>query len=406
MQLAETAQKQAEAERIEAEMAQVCGVLNATTGRLLALVAQALESGAYQQAGIHSPEQWVSWKCGVSRGRARRLVAMARRLPELPKTRESLESGALTEDQVAVVCRHAPAAADAEVAAFATQATVSQLSRTLRDYTWEPPADDTEDQPAEERRRARFVTTEEGWWRLSALLPLDQGALVERALDAALKSLAELDGAERPTWADALVAVADRSLSPGATDRRHGDRHLVVLHMRTDTDGGGPRAHLHLGAPLPDALRRLLGCDGRVAPVWEAEGVALSVGRARRIVAERTRVVIEERDGGCRVPGCDRRACLQVHHIEHWEDGGRTDTANLVLLCSHHHRLHHRGQLGISGDADDPDGLSFTDHRGRPLTRAGPAPPGQLKIAGTWAHPSGERLDRRWVHFNRVPQPA
>src|SRR5947209_3376314 len=151
MQLAETTERQAEADVIEAEMAQVCGVLNATTGRLVALVAQALDSGAYQQAGIHSPEQWVAWKCGVSRGRARRLVAMARRLPQLPKTKESLEAGALSEDQVAVVCRHAPAACDAEVAAFATQATVSQLSRTLRDYTWEPPADDTEDQPAEAR---------------------------------------------------------------------------------------------------------------------------------------------------------------------------------------------------------------------------------------------------------------
>src|SRR5436305_7147292 len=116
MQLAETVERQAEADVIEAEMAQVCGVLNASTGRLVALVARALDSGAYQQAGIHSPEQWVSWKCGVSAGRARRLVAMARRLGELPTTRESLEAGALSEDQVAVMCRHGPAAADAEVA--------------------------------------------------------------------------------------------------------------------------------------------------------------------------------------------------------------------------------------------------------------------------------------------------
>ncbi len=303
MQPTESAQKQVEADAIEAELAQVCGVLNATTGRLVALVARALDSGAYQQAGIHSPEQWVSWKAGVSRGRARRLVAMARRLSELPKTRECLESGALSEDQVAVVCRHAPADHDAEVAGFAREATVSQLSRTLRDYTWDPPAEATEDeQPAPERRRVRFVTTEEGWWCLSALLPLDEGALVERALAAALKSLGELDGTERLTWADALVAMADRSLSPGATDRPQGDRHLVVLHVRTDAPEG-PRAHLHLGAPLPDALRRLAACDGRVVPVWEAEGVALSVGRARRTVPERTRMVVEERDGGCRVPG-------------------------------------------------------------------------------------------------------
>jgi len=47
-----------------------------------------------------------------------------------------------------------------------------------------------------------------------------------------------------------------------------------------------------------------------------------------------------------------------------------------VALCSAHHRLHHRGLLGISGNADDPDGLEFTDHAGRRLTGCGrPAPP-------------------------------
>ncbi|MDP9071155.1 MAG: HNH endonuclease, partial [Actinomycetota bacterium] len=69
----------------------------------------------------------------------------------------------------------------------------------------------------------------------------------------------------------------------------------------------------------------------------------------------------------------------------HWEDGGRTDTANLVALCGPHHRLHHRGGLGIAGNADEPEGMVFTDPRGRRLTGAGrPAPPGQLRITGTW----------------------
>ncbi|MDQ6798093.1 MAG: HNH endonuclease, partial [Actinomycetota bacterium] len=48
----------------------------------------------------------------------------------------------------------------------------------------------------------------------------------------------------------------------------------------------------------------------------------------------RTRLAIEERDGGCRVPGCDRTRWLHVHHVVHWEDGGATDTSNLMSLCS------------------------------------------------------------------------
>jgi hypothetical protein len=399
-------QREAEATALEGELAEVCGALNAATARLVALVGQALETGACEGTGIHSPEQWVAWKCGLSRGRARRLVAMARRLPELAHTASAFNGGELSEDQVAVVCRHAPAYSDAQVATLARQTTVSQLTRTLRRYTWAPePENEEAGKPEEaEPRRADFGTTEEGTWRLSAVLPPDEGAVVERALETARQALAE-DGVEQPTWADALLAMADRSLGAAAVSRPHWDRHLVVVHLQHDDHG--PVANLHLGLPLPDAIRRLIGCDGRVRPVTEVGGVALSVGRTQRIVPERTRLVIEQRDGSCRVPGCERSRWLQVHHVTHWEDGGATDTANLVALCGRHHRLHHLGKLEISGNADDPDGVEFTDADGRRLTGSGrPAPPDGVTFTGSWTHPSGERLDPRWVHFKEPPPAA
>jgi hypothetical protein len=127
-------------------------------------------------------------------------------------------------------------------------------------------------------------------------------------------------------------------------------------------------------------------------------------------------VVIEERDRGCRVPGCERSRWLQVHHVAHWEDGGATDTANLVALCAHHHRLHHLGRLGISGDADDPDGITFADERGRPIRPCGrPAQPGEPLDAAArrmgifpapYAHPSGEPLDAHCVHFDERVAPG
>ncbi|MGI8983872.1 MAG: HNH endonuclease signature motif containing protein, partial [Acidimicrobiales bacterium] len=146
--------------------------------------------------------------------------------------------------------------------------------------------------------------------------------------------------------------------------------------------------------------------------VIEAGGRPVSVGRSLRTVSDRTRMVIEERDRGCRVPGCDRTRWLHVHHIRHWEDGGPSDTDNLMALCHRHHRLHHLGRLGIEGNADEPDGIRFTDERGRPLDATGrPVVPGQpfaaaardLGVAaGAWSHPSGERLDPWWVHLNEA----
>ena len=56
-------------------------------------------------------------------------------------------------------------------------------------------------------------------------------------------------------------------------------------------------------------------------------------------------------DRCCRFPGCTRRHRLNVHHIIHWEHGGPTDRANLLLVCPNHHRAIHRGGWTIHGDA-------------------------------------------------------
>ena len=329
-----------------------------------------------------------------------------------------------------MICRHAPAGVDAQVADLARAATVTQLRRVLGSYPFAEESS-TPDEPAEpapptapeEPRRVSFGTTESGSWRLSAELPPDEGALVERALMAARDELfgagegdpapATLPGrparANSVSWADAFLAMAERSLGAGATQRPSYERHLVLLHVGTEGDGR-TGAHLHLGPALSDGLRRFVSCDARIRPVLEAGGKPVSVGRAFRTVPQRTRMVIEDRDRGCRVPGCDRSRWLHVHHIEHWEDGGASDTANLLALCRRHHRLHHLGHLGISGNADDPDGVVFSDHRGHRLDSCGrPMPPAQpveaaacgLGIpAGAWSHPTGERLDPGTVTFH------
>jgi hypothetical protein len=417
---------------LEDEIARTCGVLNAATGRLVSLIAQVLESESWQVSGIQSPAQWVAWQCGVSPARARSLVAMARRRTELPATTAAHEAGELCEDQVAVICRHAPAGIDAQVADLARAATVTQLRRVLGSYTFgdgsskqskDEAGESAPPEPPEEVRSVSFGQTESGSWRLSAELPPDEGALVERALTAARDELfharegepapaanpGRLASPNNVTWADAFVAMAERSLGATAAQRPHHERHMVLLHVATEADGstGG---HLHLGPGLSEGLRRFVGCDARIRPVFEAGGKPVSVGRAFRTVPERTRVVIEERDRGCRVPGCDRSRWLHVHHIEHWEDGGTSDTPNLLALCRRHHRLHHLGHLGIRGDADDPDGVVFTDHRGRRLDSTGrPVPPGRpveaaahdLGIpAGAWSHPTGERLDTDVIFFH------
>ena len=189
----EAGNREAQAAELEADLARACGTLNMAAAAQVQLIAKVLESGSYAASGVRSAEQWVAWQCGVSLAHARQLVRMARRLPELPATGAAFAAGELAEDQVAVICRHVPAHNDAEAAELARFATVSQLRRVLGRYGFapapKPPAEPEPDAEPPEPKRVWFGFGDDGSWRLSGLLPPDEGAGVERALALARQEL-------------------------------------------------------------------------------------------------------------------------------------------------------------------------------------------------------------------------
>ncbi len=330
------------AAEIESELALVCAQLNAAHARLVELVAKVLEAECWVGAGIHTREQWVAWKTGLSPARAHDVVLLARRRQELPVMTEALAAGELSVDQAAVVGRHTPVDYETDVVAFAKVATVSQLRRTLRRYSFQAPADD-EAVDLAERTGVSSWYDNHGRYRLRAVLDADDGAIVDAALREAKEALFQA-GDVPATWADALMEVASRSLSGPLPVAR---RELFTAHLHVALDR--PDAYLHGGPALPETLRRQVLCDARGVVVGVRGGRPVDVGRSRRIVPAHTRRLVEDRDHGCRVPGCSSTR-VQIHHLVHWEDGGRTDADNLVALCHRHHRLHHRQKLRISGD--------------------------------------------------------
>ena len=233
----------------------------------------------------------------------------------------------------------------------------------------------------------------------------DTGRLIELALTEARDRLWNESGnigdPADVSWIDALRNVCERSLAFVGTTSRS-DRYR--LHFHFDTDATASDA---LGWRLPDAIRRYLTCDGLLLPTFVADGLPFSVGRAQHITPLRTRTQVLHRDRGCRVPGCRATHGLEIHHIIHWDDHGPTDTWNLVALCPRHHRLHHRGLLGITGNADLPDGVRFTNARGQPIPQSGarPIPPAGPPPPPTvgWTNPSGERVDWRWMSIALQP---
>jgi hypothetical protein len=386
----------ADAPQVEDRLAVLCGQRNALDAELVALTAEVLESGSWQVPGVTSPSHWLVWKAGVSPAHARQVVRLARRRGELPVTFAAFGAGELSADQVTPIVDRAPSHADRELCEMARVMTVPQLRRVVRAF--EAPRDPDEVPRGESLSLCRGG---DGRWRLRGELDADHGAIVDAALREAHDAVFHRDGAI-PTGVDALVEVAQRSLDTVGDPARR-DRFRVHLHVdaeRADaptTDGWGHR--------IPDWLRDLALCDSTISAVFESERIPVSVGRAQRAVPERTRRLVIRRDRGCRVPGCTAERVVQIHHLVHWDpdDGaGPTDTWNLIAICARHHRMHHRGELGISGNADDPDGVVFTDRHGRELA-AGPRPrppTGPPPAAAVYQHPLGERLQLRWVTFN------
>ncbi|MES1212166.1 MAG: DUF222 domain-containing protein [Leifsonia sp.] len=92
-----------------------------------------------------------------------------------------------------------------------------------------------------------------------------------------------------------------------------------------------------------ETVERLACTQGTVAVVFDEHGQPLDAGREQRLFTPRQRTALTERDGGCRWTGCERPPqWCEAHHIEHWaRDGGRTDVADGILLCKHHHLLLH-----------------------------------------------------------------
>jgi hypothetical protein len=452
---------------LERELDEVAGHLNALHARLLDATIYMLEQPSrWQGAGLERPQQYLCWRTGIAPERAKQIVDIAERAGELPECVARFRAGELSVDQMTAIARRAPWWTDGQLSDLARKLTVWQLRRLLARYPFpsisaddaagdgdadagdpcasvDPlahPSDDAGNaDPASEApvepsagraadacageasacgaaatgrdqrgvidaaaapNRVWFGFGDDGRFRLRGEFDQATGLVIESALVEARDHLFQVGNGD-VDWADAAREIAERSLDRiEAASRR--DRFRVHAHL----DRTGELTD-RLGRALPDVIRRWITCDGVLSPVFHDGETPISVGRSQRIVPERTRRIVLLRDQGCRVPGCGADRHLDVHHIIHWEDWGRTETPNLISLCARHHRMHHRGRLGIAGDADAPDGVTFTNRHGVPITPSGarPEPPGEPPppISGSYEHPLGECFDGRWFEF-REPQ--
>lgn len=375
------------------EAAVVMGAVNVAVARLVAAVRVLVDTDGWEGVGIRSPEQWLAWKAGVSRGRAEGLVRIARRAGELPACWALFEQGRLGEDAMVRIARRVPACRDGEVAAVAPRLLIAQLERLLRSLPEQ--VDGSARAAAAPERRCVVRERRDGWLRGEFCLPPDEAAVVWRGLAAGRDAeFADRHGLEPDTldsdhdvvaagaggvsWADGLVRMAGEAADAldacVARTGERGDRNLVVIHHDIDPDGALGPGQIEMGPVVPDTVARFLSCDAKVQLLSYRAGQLVGINPAERTPNRATRRYLARRDQGCTHPLCGQRRWLHAHHIVHWTDGGPTVPANLVLLCPFHHRALHHGQYRIEGDPEAGT-LRFLDPFGTPIQP--PEPPSE-----------------------------
>ena len=381
------------------ELAELAGQRNAIDGRIVEIVAQLDRDELCGATGARSVPALVAWKLGMSSANAHTISTVARRLGEFPRCAQGMREGRLSLDQVGVIAAGAGEGSDEHYAQLAEVATVNQLRTAVR----LEPRPEPEPQSPPQRSVTRTSGEHSSSWRIT--LPHDEAATFDAALqshlDALITDWKQHHGGEMPDTADAFLRLVEAGWDAEAARRPQGQRTTVVVHVDVERRTGA----LHLGPLLTDADRQYLTCDATCEVWFEREGRVIGAGRTTRTVNRRLRRALEHRHPTCAVPGCGAIRGLHAHHIRHWEDGGPTELANLVLLCPYHHRLHHRGVITITGPADE---LLVTDSTGRPLSSGSLAHPpnGPPPAVPPCPGPTGERADWWWYEpFRSQPAP-
>ena len=342
----------------------------------------------YLEWGYIDSAQWLDVNCGISRTTAREKVRVAKRLGELPLVEKAFSEGRLSYSKVRALTRVAHSGNEEALVDMATTCPASELEARLREMENGGALSSPGGEP---RAEHRLTVRERDGDRVVFKVELsrEDAAVLVKALEVAKAELLECgcggrDGDDPSLAADALMLMARRTLSgcfrgsakegdywwdpdtsrmalDEPTPEQSGPAHMVTVHVsEAALDGRGGTSDLP-----SHSVRRLL-CDGALVGVVEdADGAPLSVGRKTRTVPTKLRRALEARDRRCRYPGCNHARWLDAHHIHHWADGGETSLDNLVLLCTHHHRLLHEGAFQIL--ERERGGYYFADKDGGPI---------------------------------------
>lgn len=321
------------------------------------------------------PEYELIAHAGMTSREAREAVNRSHLVESAPAVAAALAQGLTTTAHVDVIGRglkQVGAERDSffslipDLTQAATEMTVADFNDLVRKTVKAVRSDDGLSVFEHQRRSTslRTWTDDEGMLNLRGRFDPVSGAALASSIERRKEQM--FHTGEAPTRVDvapgiepnehlaalALVSLVTDSTEP--SDSKPNPRAEVVVHVDLESLQSGLQshgvAHTQFGSDLPIETIRRLACEADIIPVvLDGRSVPIDVGRAKRLATSHQRRALESFHRTCAIPDCDvpYHRC-QIHHIEYWENGGRTDLDNQVPLCSRHHHAAHEGGWTLS----------------------------------------------------------
>jgi hypothetical protein len=261
------AQRARELNDLRNEITELAGHLNAGSYRFLKLIAEFDRRKGWVDNETQSCAHWLNWKCGIAMGAAREKVRVARALENLPKISAAMEHGEISYSKAREITRVACPATETYLLMIATHGTADHVQKMVCAYRRAKDAEElTRESQQQSERSVTYSYDASGSLILRAKLPAEAGALVLKALEAAMneiplehveESLKEnrshidpetgektikIRSAPSARRADALAMVAESFLEHGPAAMNGGDRNQIIVHDRVALDDCSSRA--------------------------------------------------------------------------------------------------------------------------------------------------------------------
>ena len=196
-------------------------------------------------------------------------------------------------------------------------------------------------------------------WRFDGRFDPVSGVALAARLDAAAQTMfaeaipdtCPTDPIEKQHHLRALALARLLSEDAAGAGRPGRPEYVVVIDSSQPDGAGGPTADWGIPVEIPGRVLAEMTGSSDVHAVVVRNGVVvhapgeLDLGRSTRLANRAQRRALRALYSGCAIPGCSvRYDRCKLHHIVWWRNGGRTDLANLIPICTHHHsKVHNDG---------------------------------------------------------------